>query len=120
MLVARNELWDHWPWNPALVIMMTLNFVIALASVVVLQRAARAAKNAAEVRLTSKLKTLRAQVAPSSAQNDADQAEKLLDEIKSIRRGAFVSIWDNPVIGALLIGPGGLTLLQMAIWLMQR
>ena len=99
---------------------MTLNFCITLASVVILQRAARSAKRAAEDRLTAKVKRLQANIATSPAKNDADQAEKLLEEIRNIRRGAFVPLQENPVLGALMVGPGGLTLLQMLIWFMGR
>jgi hypothetical protein len=120
LLVARLPQWDHWPWHAAHIVITVLNFCIALASVLILQRAARRAKNAAEERLTAKVKQLQAQIAPSAALNDAAQAEKLLEEIRKIRRGAFVPFWENPVLGALMVGPGGLTVLQMAIWLVSR
>jgi hypothetical protein len=66
------------------------------------------------------VKKLQARAAPSPEQNDAAQAEELLEEIRAIRRGAFVSIWENPVLGALMVGPGGLTVLQMLIWFLGR
>ena len=99
LLMARLPWWDHWPWHPAHIIIMILNFCIALASVVILQRAARAAKSAAEERLTAKVKRLQAQTAPSPAHNDAAQAEKLLDEIRNIHHGAFGSILGQPGSG---------------------
>jgi hypothetical protein len=120
LLMARFEVWDHWPWHTAHIIIMTLNFCLALASVAILQHAARDAKRAAEERLTAKVKRLQAKAAPSAAQNAAAQAENLLKEIREIRHGAFGSIWENPVLGAVLLGPGGLTTLQMLIWFMGR
>lgn len=119
LLIARLPWWDNWPWHPAHVIIMTLNFIIALASVLILQRAARAAKRAAEERLTAKVKKLHALASPPK-QNDASQAESLLKEVREIHHGAFAPIWENPVVGAVLVGPGGLTILQMLVWFVGR
>jgi hypothetical protein len=66
------------------------------------------------------VKRLQAQAAVNPAQNAAAQADSLLKEIREIRYGAFGSIWNNPVLGAVLLGPGGLTILQMLIWFMGR
>ncbi|HKX62593.1 MAG TPA: hypothetical protein VJS65_12125, partial [Verrucomicrobiae bacterium] len=120
LLTARLPFWDRWPWHTAHIIMMVLNITLALASVLILQAAARQAKNAAEERLTEKIARLRAETAPSPTHNNAAQAEKLLDEIRDIHHGAFVPFWENPVLGALLVGPGGLSILQIIVWSFTR
>lgn len=120
MILARNSWWDHWAWPVSLIVVFACNFILALASVVILQTAARAAKRRAEASLAAKIKKLQAQAAPSAAQNNATQAEKLLDEIQHLDRGAFVPFWDNPVVGALFLSSGGTTALQLFIWFMGR
>jgi hypothetical protein len=120
MILARNSWWDCWAWPVSLVAVFACNFVLALASVVILQTAAREAKRRAEASLAAKIKKLQAQSAPSTAQNNATQAEKLLDEIQHLDRGAFVPFWDNPVVGALFLSSGGTTALQVFIWFMGR
>jgi hypothetical protein len=119
-LLARFEWWDHWPWNMSLVIAMALNFLIALASIVILQRAAKVAKNAAEESLAAKVKLLQAQTASNPEANQASQAEKLLEDIRNLHRGAFASMWQNPVIGAVFLQSGGLTLIQLLTWFAGR
>jgi hypothetical protein len=120
MILARNSWWDHWAWPISLIVVFACNFILALASVVILQTAARAEKRRAEASLAAKIKKLQAQAAPSAVQNNATQAEKLLDEIQHLDRGAFVPFWDNPVVGALFLSSGGTTALQLFIWFMGR
>ena len=120
LILARNSWWDRWPWPVVLVVSFSLNFMVALASVVILQRAAKRAKAVAENSLAAKVKRLQAQASPSAAQNNASQAEKLLDEIRTLRRGAFVPFWENPVVGAVFVSSGGTTLIQAFIMFMGR
>jgi hypothetical protein len=120
MILARNSWWDCWSWPISLIAVFGCNFILALASVVILQTAAREAKRKAEASLAAKIKKLQAQAAPSVAQNNAAQAERLLDEIQHLNRGAFVPFWDNPVVGALFLSSGGTTALQVFIWFMGR
>ena len=118
LLLARNEWWDRWPWPWTLIAIFAFNLMLAAASVVILQNAARKAKNAAEATLEAKVKRLQAATVESQAQNNANQAEKLLEEIRTLRRGAFVPFWENPVLGAILLPSGGLGVLQILFWLM--
>jgi hypothetical protein len=120
LLIARNSWWDCWSWPVALIVIFVLNFGLAIASLIILQFAARRAKRAAEESLTRKLKEARAQTAPTPQANDASQAEELLEEIRGLRRGAFVPFWENPVVSAIFVPSGGMTVLQMLIWFMGR
>jgi hypothetical protein len=120
LFLARNSWWDCWAWPVSLIVVFASNFILALASVVILQRAAKDAKRVAEQTLTAKVKKLQAQAAPSAAQNNASQAEKLLEEIRGLNRGAFVPFWENPVVGAVFLSSGGTTMLQVFIWFMGR
>ena len=79
-----------------------------------------AERSLAERSLSEKVKRLQAEAAPSVAQNSAAQAEKLLDEIRNLKHGAFVPFWENPVVGAIFLSSGGTTLLQVVVWFMAR
>lgn len=116
LLIARNETWAKWSWPPWLVTIFGLNLLVAVASVLILQLAAGKAKRLAVANLTAKVKRLQNLAAPSKAESNASQAEKLLDEICSIRRGAFARAWESPLFGAMLLPSGGLTLVQALIW----
>jgi len=120
MMLARNTWWDAWTWPVSLLVIFALNFSLALASVVILQRAAKAAKHRAEQSLAGKVRRLQAQVAPTSAQNNAARAEELLREIRQLDRGAFVPFWENPVVGALFLSSGGTTVIQGLVWFLGR
>ena len=120
LVVARNSWWDCWAWPFPVIVVFFANFILALASVIILQRAAQKAKMAAEESLTAKVKMLQARVSPSIAQNNAAQAEQLLDEVRNLQRGAFVPFWKNPVVGAIFLSSGGTTMLQLFVWMMGR
>lgn len=117
LLLARNDWWDRWPWPWSLIIIFVGNLTLAASSVVILQTAARKAKHEAEATLEAKVKRLQAAIAESPAANDANQAEKLLEEIRNLRRGAFVPLWENPVLGAILLPSSSVAAFQILIWL---
>lgn len=120
MLLARNSWWDAWGWSGFVLIVFGCNFILALASIVILQRAAKEAKRVAEQSLEAKVKKLKARVAPSVAANDAAREEELLKEVQGLERGAFVPFWENPVVGAIFLSSGGTTILQLFIWFVAR
>lgn len=120
LIVARNDWWDAWPWPLALVVCFGFNFVLALAGIVVLQRAAKAAKRTAERSLTEKVRMLRARLQPTVEANDAARGQEVLAEIRKLHRGAFVPFWENPVVGAIFLSSSGTTVLQLFIWFMAR
>jgi hypothetical protein len=100
--------------------MFVLNFILALTSVLILQNAARDAKESAEATLEAKVLRLREKIEPDKATNNANRASELLEEIRNLHRGAFVPFWKNPVVGALFLSSGGTTALQVFILLMNR
>jgi hypothetical protein len=120
LLLARNSWWDCWSWPVSLLFVFALNFILALVSVIVLQSAAGEAKRKAEESMKAKIKKLQAQTAPTVTENNKSQAEKLLDEIVNLDRGAFVPFWRNPVVGAIFLSSGGTTILQLVILFMGR
>ena len=120
LVLARNGWWDTLSWPTPLILVFAFNVVLALASAVTLQLAARRAKRYAERSLDKKVQRLQAGPEPSARENQANQASRLLDEIRDLRRGAFVPFWQNPVVGAIFASSGSMTLIQLAIWFMGR
>jgi membrane protein implicated in regulation of membrane protease activity len=120
LALARNGWWDTLSWPTALVLVFVLNIVLALASAVTLQMAARRAKQEAERSLDQKARLLKAETAASEKEKASSQAAQLLDEIRNLRRGAFVPFWQNPVVGAITLSSGSMTLIQLVIWIMGR
>ncbi|HET7536972.1 MAG TPA: hypothetical protein VFJ90_10990 [Candidatus Didemnitutus sp.] len=120
LIAARNSWWDNWPWAAVVIVIFSMNFVLSAAGIVLLQRAAQRAKREATASLDAKIKQLARKLAASPAENDQSQAGKLLEEIRGIERGAFVSFWNSPVIGALFLSSGGTTAIQALIWFMGR
>ena len=115
MLVSRHNWWDNWSWPVPLLLVFVLNLSFALAGVLILQRAALRAKAVSESNLEEKIRALEGVVAASPARNDANQARALLEEIRALRRGAFVPLWESPVLGALLVPSGGTVLLELLL-----
>ncbi len=120
MLAARNQFTDHWPWSSALITIFTLNFSLAIISVIILQQAARKAKRDALDHLGEKIKRVQASIAPSAPANNAAQAKDLFDEIEGLHRGAFARPWENPVFGAILLPSGVTVLIQLLMWFNNR
>jgi hypothetical protein len=120
LLLSRNSWWDNWGWTYGLVIIFIANLVLAAVSVLVLQRGARKAKSAAEATLEAKVKKLEAVTAASPAHNNATQAEKLLQDIRHLKRGAFVPFWQNPLVAAILVPSGGTVLVETILLLLHR
>ena len=79
------------------------------------QRAAQTARTHAEDSLTAKVKRAQALIAESRAHINATQAEKLLEEIRTLDRGAFVGFWQNPALGAVLVPSGGTAMVQLLL-----
>jgi hypothetical protein len=89
---------------------------VAAVSVVILQRAARQARAQSMEILEQKLNQLKAGAVVTEAQkkqHDINETEALLDEIRSLKKGAFGGFWSNPVLGALLVPSGGTALIEI-------
>lgn len=119
-LLARTQWWDRWQWTTSLVVITVTNFLAVMLCILIVQHAARDAKQEAERVLANKVHQARAAAAPSAAVHSANQAEQLLDEIRDVNRGAFVGFWQNPVVGALLVPSGGTVLVELSVWLLGR
>jgi len=113
LLVSRNNWLDRWSWPPSLVIIFSLNLALAAASMLILQNAALKARDTGLEHLRAKVEAAEQNAAPSPQVNQAVVARKLLDELQSMDKGAFAPLWQNPLMGAILIPSGGSVLIQM-------
>jgi hypothetical protein len=93
MLVARSPLFDNWNWPIGLILVLAIYATFALYCAIRMRRSAENARTQAIARLQTNL---------------------VLVEIRSMKQGAFSPFSENPVIGAILIPSGGVTLL--ALW----
>ena len=116
ILLAHNNFTFMWPWRVSWGIVVLCHFAVAVLSVVVLQSAAKRARDASVASLETKLQQARAAHVVTERERSSlgiDEAEKMLDEMRSLRSGAFVGLAGNPVVGALLVPSGGTVLVQL-------
>ncbi len=113
MLVSRTTLWDRWTWPWSLVVIFTGNLILAGTSSFILQRAAAKARETGAENLKDKVNDARKSASPTPTAHAAQQGEELLAEIQNLRRGAFVSAWRAPLVGALLVPSTGTIVLQL-------
>jgi hypothetical protein len=115
MLIARNSWWDHWTWHWPLVLIFGLNLIFAGSSSIILQRAARQARQRGLADLKAKAYRKQRQTAASVVEHEVRQAEALVEEINSLSRGAFAPLSKNPLIGALVLNSGGAVLVEVLV-----
>jgi len=123
MILAHNNFTFVWPWRPSWVVVVVCHFAVALLSVVILQNAAKRARDASVSSLEAKLQQSRVAHAATERERSTlalDEGEKLLEEMRSLRSGAFVGFAGNPVIGALLVPSGGTVLLQLICYFLEK
>ncbi len=106
MVISRSDVFDRWPWPPSLLALFGLNSLFTLFSAISLKRtAARARKVALHNLRTHLLKVL-----GSGAPNKDEQAEQIretMEEIQSLKEGAFAPLPLHPAVGAALLPFGG-------------
>ncbi len=116
LILAHHKLFYNWPWVGFGYVIAACNLTVAAASIVILQRAARRARDASATSLEEKLHALRAAAdvtIEDTKKRSVDEAQRLLDEIKGLNTGAFAGFWGNPVVGALLLPTGGTALIEL-------
>jgi hypothetical protein len=113
LVVARSALFDGWGMPTGLVFVLATTFAICCLTAWLLHRTAEQAR-------TQSLQQLRAclferETRDPDEQPTAQQIKSLIERIETLREGAFVPIWERPVVvaGVLpLLGIGGLQLAQ--------
>jgi hypothetical protein len=109
MLVARNPYLDNWDFPISLMIVFLLNLIYALWCAMKLRHEAQQARRVA-------LKRLQEQLVEATGDGDGrrtSQLEVMIEQVKSIREGAYSPATENPVLHAILIPSGGVSLLTL-------
>jgi hypothetical protein len=112
MIVSRLHYFDDWDLPLSLLVFFAINTVGAVFAAVTLRHSAELARHEA----LEKLRKWQFTATIAKAESDAAAhgpaarlaaaAQQAIDEIESIRTGAFGPLTENPIVGALLL-PGG-------------
>jgi hypothetical protein len=111
LLVAQSRLFENWHWNMPLILTVLLSAATAFCCAMMLQRAARGARQAA-LEDVEKLSLSQVGGADTATRK---RLKRMRADIEAMRSGAFASFYDNPAIRAILIplcGGGGLAALE--------
>jgi hypothetical protein len=105
LIVARNPFVANFDWPPSLWLVFGLNTAFVLGYAILLRSAARKARE-------KELKLLRRKLikAEKEEKGAALQIEGLMSEIKNMNRGAFAPLSSQPVVHAILVAAGGISI----------
>jgi hypothetical protein len=107
---ARSHYFDNWDFPPPLLVALIAESLVALASACILYIAAVHARR----RVIADLET-RPSIGDEVEQHDRrDRIRKVIDEIGSIQQGAFVPLYQQPVVQASLVA----TLAFLQYWVL--
>jgi len=109
MFLARSPYFDRWGFPISLIAIFLLNSTLAVCCGCMLRREAENTRRLALGRLQEYL--VRATGAGHG--RSARQLALMIDEIRSMRQGAYSSFTANPVLHAILIPSGGISVLTL-------
>lgn len=102
MTVARNHVFDNWDFPLPIAFVWGINVLLAVTAALLLSRAAEQARTQAQASLGTQHRRDVARGEDGKAQ--ANLAAHVHDEIESIGRGAFMPLWQQPVVESSLYG----------------
>jgi len=111
LILARSSYFDNWTWPIPVVAAYFLILLYALGCAYSLRRRAEKARQAALERL--RINLIQVTGATQHDARRADQIRLVIDEIRTIRQGAFSPLTENPILSAILIPSGGAAFLAM-------
>jgi hypothetical protein len=106
--VARSSFFDNWTWTISLVVIFALNAAWPIGSAVLLRRAAEQLRDAA----LSNLQLSR--IKGRAIEGKREMFDELIAEIRSLKKGAFAPLTEQPFVRAIIVPSGGLGLLAIA------
>ena len=112
LLLARTSFFDNWPWPAELLTIFGILFAASILSAVLLRIKAEHVRTEAIARLRNLLSQKRGR----KNEQGAAQIELLIEDVESIRDGAFSSWSHSPVVKAVAVpfgGVGALAVLDM-------
>jgi hypothetical protein len=105
LIVARLNCFDNWTWSPAVILILSMHFSLALYAAWRLPKAAREYRD----KVLERLQRRRRQ-ALMLAQRTPEAIDTLIEEVQSTHQGAFSYLWEQPAIRALLLPSSGIGL----------
>ena len=105
MFVARFDYFDNWKTPPELAVVISLGAVLAWSCAFLLRRSAESVRTCVVGRLSDSLRAVKADDNPSPAM--IAYIEFVLDQVRSVRQGAFTPFTQHPVLQSLLVPFGG-------------
>lgn len=110
VIAARSHYFDNWDFPPVLILVLTVNSLVALASASLLYLAAVGMKRTVLASIQENLDRALTQdenkplkPVKSSPGLSSDRLRQIIDEINSIQQGAFVPFYQQPVVQATLL-----------------
>jgi len=117
MIASRVPYFDNWGFPTLLVLIYGVPGAYIISCAIGLQLAARRARVAALRRLRERLDDAR--YGSKEDEVRARQIERRIEEVKSLRQGAFRPIAENPILHAVLIPSGGVSLLALLPYILR-
>ena len=102
MTVARNHVFENWDFPLPIAFVWGINVLLAVAAALLLSRAAEQARTQTLASLSTQHRRDVARGEDGEVQ--ANLAAHVRDEIESIGRGAFMPLWQQPVVESSLYG----------------
>jgi hypothetical protein len=107
LIAARSHYFDNWDFPPVLILVLTVNSLVALASASLLYLAAIQAKRRILAPLQERLDRASSSAdQPGSTDSDPSSNERfrrVISEIDAVQQGAFVPFYQQPVVQATLV-----------------
>lgn len=108
LFVARCSFFDNWTWPISLVVIFVLNAAWPIGSAILLRRAAEQLREAA----LSNLQLSR--IKGRAIEGKREMFDELIAEIRTLKKGAFAPLTEQPFVRAIIVPSGGLGLLAIA------
>lgn len=112
MILARSKTFDNFVWSTVLVAVYGMLFAYAVWCAVVLQRTAERTRRRAVETLNRKLDAVK-QGDQRKAKDAVQVYEAAIRRIEGTHEGAFMSLFENPILRAVLLPTGGTTLVAL-------
>lgn len=102
MMAARNHYFDNWHFPLTMIVGWVVNVSLAIAAALLLYRAAERARNASLARLNQDV--LQGLDRGVTGEPDVKLIRQVIENIEGVSQGAFVPLWQQPVIESSFYG----------------
>jgi hypothetical protein len=106
LILARNPYFDRWTWPLSMTLFVVVNLLIVMLCAVTLRREAEKARQ----KILARLRTQR--LVASGTEDPGysrESVEAIIAEVSALREGAFAPLSQHPIIGAIVLPFGGVS-----------